>query len=102
MMSYNRRLDFMNGCSKVKIGLRVLTRPDAAKLPTIYRTLAKSAQLIGQAIANNPAFITLRRIEASREIAHTMSNSANKIYLSSDDFLLNLQDMKLDSANSTK
>ncbi|KAL0347125.1 UNVERIFIED_CONTAM: Prohibitin-1, mitochondrial [Sesamum calycinum] len=29
---------------------------------------AKSAQLIGQAIANNPAFITLRRIEASKEI----------------------------------
>lgn len=38
---------------------------------------AKSAQLIGQAIANNPAFITLRRIEAAREIAHTMSNAAN-------------------------
>ncbi|OMO96887.1 Prohibitin [Corchorus olitorius] len=92
----------LNDYKQVKIGLRVLTRPDAAELPTIYRTLAKSAQLIGQAIANNPAFITLRRIEASREIAHTMSNSANKIYLSSDDFLLNLQDMKLDSVNSTK
>ncbi|KAL9250852.1 Prohibitin-2, mitochondrial-like protein [Drosera capensis] len=39
---------------------------------------AKSAQLIGQAIANNPAFITLRRIEASREIAHTIANSGNK------------------------
>ncbi|KAL5997673.1 hypothetical protein ACLOJK_008603 [Asimina triloba] len=39
---------------------------------------ARSAQLIGQAIANNPAFITLRKIEAAREIAHTMSNSANR------------------------
>ncbi|XLS55378.1 hypothetical protein HN51_005133, partial [Arachis hypogaea] len=38
---------------------------------------AKSAQLIGQAIVNNPAF-TLRKIEAAREIAHTISNSANK------------------------
>ncbi|OMO84737.1 Prohibitin [Corchorus capsularis] len=63
---------------------------------------AKSAQLIGQAIANNLAFITLRGIEASREIAHTMSNSANKVYLSSDDLLLNLQDMKLDNVNSKK
>ncbi|KAB1205302.1 Prohibitin-1, mitochondrial [Morella rubra] len=53
---------------------------------------AKSAQLIGQAIANNPAFITLRKIEAAREIAHTVSNSANKVFLSSDDLLLNLQD----------
>ncbi|RVW93936.1 Prohibitin-1, mitochondrial [Vitis vinifera] len=42
---------------------------------------AKSAQLIGQAIANNPAFITLRKIEASREIAHTISNSANKQFV---------------------
>ncbi|KAK3043355.1 hypothetical protein RJ639_002657, partial [Escallonia herrerae] len=39
---------------------------------------AKSPQLIGQAIANNPAFFTLRKIEAAREIAHRMSNSANK------------------------
>ncbi|KAG2708841.1 hypothetical protein I3843_05G192200 [Carya illinoinensis] len=57
---------------------------------------AKSAQLIGQAIANNPAFITLRKIEAAREIAHTVSNSANKVFLSSDDLLLNLQDMNLE------
>ncbi|GAB4839937.1 Prohibitin-1, subunit of the prohibitin complex (Phb1p-Phb2p) [Ancistrocladus abbreviatus] len=54
---------------------------------------ATSAQLIGQAIANNPAFITLRRIEASREIAHTISNSANKVFLNSDDLLLNLHEM---------
>lgn len=54
---------------------------------------AKSAQLIGQAIANNPAFITLRRIEAAREIAHTISNASNKVMLSADDLLLNLDDM---------
>ncbi|KAI5427673.1 hypothetical protein KIW84_032909 [Lathyrus oleraceus] len=53
---------------------------------------AKSAQLIGQAISNNPAFITLRKIEAAREIAQTISNSANKVFLNSDDLLLNLQD----------
>ncbi|KAG5131649.1 hypothetical protein JHK84_038046 [Glycine max] len=58
---------------------------------------AKSAQLIGQAIANNPAFITLRKIEAVREIAHTISNAANKIYLNSDDLLLNLKKMNLET-----
>ncbi|XP_042495483.1 prohibitin-1, mitochondrial-like [Macadamia integrifolia] len=58
---------------------------------------AKSAQLIGQAIANNPAFITLRKIEAAREIAHTISKSANRVFLNSDDLLLNLQEMKLES-----
>ncbi|GAB2280341.1 Prohibitin-1, subunit of the prohibitin complex (Phb1p-Phb2p) [Dionaea muscipula] len=63
---------------------------------------AKSAQLIGQAIANNPAFITLRRIEASREIAHTISNSGNKVFLSSDDLLLNLQQLMSDNALAKK
>ncbi|KAJ9177120.1 hypothetical protein P3X46_012370 [Hevea brasiliensis] len=57
---------------------------------------ATSAQLIGQAIANNPAFITLRKIEASREIAQTISNSANKVFLNSEDLLLNLQKMELE------
>ncbi|KAM7275428.1 hypothetical protein ACFE04_017294 [Oxalis oulophora] len=57
---------------------------------------ATSAQLIGQAIANNPAFITLRRIEAAREIANTISNSANKVFLDSGDLLLNLQEMNLE------
>ncbi|CAN7033001.1 unnamed protein product [Brassica rapa subsp. trilocularis] len=57
---------------------------------------SKSAQLIGQAIANNKAFITLRKIEAAREIAQTIAHSANKVYLSSDDLLLNLQGMNLE------
>ncbi|GAY55593.1 hypothetical protein CUMW_165350 [Citrus unshiu] len=59
---------------------------------------ATSAQLIGQAIANNPAFITLRKIEAAREIAQTIAHSANKVFLNSDDLLLNLQEMKLEGA----
>lgn len=50
---------------------------------------AQSAQLIGAAIRDNPAFIQLRRIEASREIANTIASSPNKIYLSSDSLLLN-------------
>ncbi|XP_020253061.1 prohibitin-1, mitochondrial-like [Asparagus officinalis] len=61
---------------------------------------ATSAQLIGQAIAKNPAFLVLRQIEAAREVAHTISNSANKVFLNSDELLLNLQDLALD--NSTK
>lgn len=59
---------------------------------------AKSAQLIGQAIANNPAFIDLRKIEAAREIAKEIANSANKVFLNAEDLLLNLQDLKLESS----
>ncbi|OAY35272.1 prohibitin-1, mitochondrial [Manihot esculenta] len=57
---------------------------------------ATSAQLIGQAMANNPAFITLRKIEAARDVAQTISNSANKVFLNSEDLLLNLQKMELE------
>lgn len=61
---------------------------------------AKSAQLIGQAIANNPAFLALRRIEAAREVAQVISNSANKVYLNSDELLLNLQDLVTNSSKT--
>lgn len=61
---------------------------------------AKSAQLIGQAIANNPAFLALRRIEAAREVAHVISDSANKVYLNSDELLLNLQGLATSSSKT--
>ncbi|EFN57594.1 hypothetical protein CHLNCDRAFT_21275 [Chlorella variabilis] len=53
---------------------------------------AQSATLIGQAVQQNPAFLTLRKIEAAREIASTVSGSANRIFLNSDSLLLNLSD----------
>ncbi|CAD6226094.1 unnamed protein product [Miscanthus lutarioriparius] len=58
---------------------------------------AKSAELIGQAIANHPAFLALRQIEAAREISHTISASANKVFLDSNDLLLNLQQLNVSS-----
>lgn len=54
---------------------------------------AQSATLIGQAIQQNPAFLTLRKIEAARDIAGTIANSTNKVYLSSDSLLLNLGEL---------
>nr|CAB3497515.1 unnamed protein product [Digitaria exilis] len=56
---------------------------------------AKSAELIGQAIANNPAFLALRQIEAAREIAHTIASSNNKVFLDSKDLLLGLQQLNV-------
>ena len=55
---------------------------------------AESATLIGRAIASNPAFITLRKIEAAREISSTIASSSNKVYLSSDSLLLNLKELQ--------
>ena len=56
---------------------------------------AKSAELIGHAIANNPAFLALRHIEAAREISHIIASSANKVFLDSNDLLLNLQQLNV-------
>lgn len=57
---------------------------------------AKSAQLIGEAIANNKSFVALRKIEAARDIAKTIRKSQNHVLLSSDELLLNLPSFKLD------
>eukprot|EP01041_Mallomonas_annulata_P003420 gene3420-6784_t len=50
---------------------------------------AESAQLIGTAIRDNPAFLQLRRIDAARDVAATVVQSQNKIYLNADTLLLN-------------
>uniref|UniRef100_A0A8R7P7Z8 Prohibitin n=2 Tax=Triticum urartu TaxID=4572 RepID=A0A8R7P7Z8_TRIUA len=63
---------------------------------------AKSAELIGNAIANNPAFVAFRQIEAAREIAHTIAASNNKVFLDSGDLLLGLQSLKMLNNNNKK
>ena len=57
---------------------------------------AKSAQLLGEAIQSNPSFLTLRKIEAAREIAATVAASSNRVMLSTDSLLLNLKDLEVD------
>ncbi|KAG1675464.1 hypothetical protein FOA52_001763 [Chlamydomonas sp. UWO 241] len=53
---------------------------------------AKSAQLVGESIQSNPAFLTLRKVEAARTIAHTVANSQNKVYLNAESLLLNVNE----------
>lgn len=55
---------------------------------------AQSATMIGNAIAQNPAFLQLRRIEAARDIAHQISKSSNQVFLNSDTLMLDLSDIK--------
>lgn len=54
---------------------------------------AASATLIGAAVQQNPAFLTLRKIEAAREIASTVAASNNRVFLSADSLLLNLGEL---------
>jgi prohibitin 2 len=51
---------------------------------------ATSAELIGRAIANNPGFVELRKIDAARVVASTVSKSANRVFLDSNSLMLNL------------
>lgn len=60
---------------------------------------AQSARLIGQAIQQNPSFITLRKIEAAREVANTIAHSANRVFLNADSLLLNLGELQISGAN---
>lgn len=50
---------------------------------------ARSADLIGNAIKKNPAFLQLRRIDAAKEVAAAIVQSGNKVYLNSDALMLN-------------
>lgn len=51
---------------------------------------ARAAELYGQSLGQNPAFIELRRIEASMEIANILARSRNRVFLESDTLMLNL------------
>ena len=57
---------------------------------------AQAATLIGEAIAKNPAFLQLRKIEAAKDIAQQISKSTNSVYLNADSLLLNLGHLQHD------
>jgi prohibitin 2 len=63
---------------------------------------AESLALISKSISQNPGFVELRRLDAAKEIATTVSRSANKVYLNADSLLLNLLDSTGVSAGSGK
>ncbi|KAI1315824.1 Prohibitin-2, subunit of the prohibitin complex (Phb1p-Phb2p) [Mortierella claussenii] len=59
---------------------------------------ARSAELIGEAIKNQPGFIQLRKIEVAREIASIISHSSNRVMLDADTLLLNVSEKKQEEA----
>ena len=50
---------------------------------------ARSAELIGEAMRNNKGFLDLRKLEAARDIANTLSGSGNRVMLDAHGLLLN-------------
>lgn len=51
---------------------------------------AKSAELIGKAIAKNPGFLELRKIDTAKQISETIARSQNKVYLNTESLMLDL------------
>ncbi|ROL50369.1 Prohibitin-2 [Anabarilius grahami] len=60
---------------------------------------AQAAKMLGEAVTKNPGYLKLRRIRAAQNIAKTVAASQNKVYLSSDSLVLNLQDDSFDKSH---
>ncbi|KAJ3046406.1 Prohibitin-2, subunit of the prohibitin complex (Phb1p-Phb2p) [Rhizophlyctis rosea] len=58
---------------------------------------ARSATLIGDAVKNAPGFLELRKLDTAREIAATVANSTNRVFLDSDALLLNTAEIVADA-----
>ena len=57
---------------------------------------AEAAKLIGNAIMQNPGYLKLRKIRAAQNIARTISNSQNRVYLNASSLMLNIADKDFD------
>lgn len=68
----------------------IVLKAQEEKKSTIIKAQGESeaARLIGSAMRDNPAFITLRKIETAKEIANILAKSQNKVMLNSSSLLL--------------
>lgn len=53
---------------------------------------ATAAKMIGEALGKNPGYIKLRKIRAAQNISKTIASSQNRVYLTADNLVLNLQE----------
>ena len=51
---------------------------------------AEAARLLGEALQDNPGYLKLRKIRAAQNIARTVAQSQNRVYLQANNLLLNL------------
>jgi len=51
---------------------------------------------LGESIGQNPGYLKLRKIRASQAIARTVAQSPNKMYLSGNSLMLNINDSGFD------
>lgn len=57
---------------------------------------AEAANMLGNAVGENPGYLKLRKIRAAQSIARTIANSQNRVYLSGSSLMLNISDPAFD------
>ncbi|XP_012253690.1 prohibitin-2 isoform X2 [Athalia rosae] len=57
---------------------------------------AEAAKMLGIAVGQNPGYLKLRKIRAAQSISRTIANSQNRVYLSGNSLMLNIQDPTFD------
>uniref|UniRef100_A0A1L8DU16 Prohibitin n=2 Tax=Nyssomyia neivai TaxID=330878 RepID=A0A1L8DU16_9DIPT len=57
---------------------------------------AEAAKMLGMAVSHNPGYLKLRKIRAAQSIARTIAGAQNKVYLSGNSLMLNIQDGAFD------
>lgn len=60
---------------------------------------AEAAKMLGLAVSQNPGYLKLRKLRAAQTISRTVANSQNRVYLSGNSLLLNIQDPLFDDAS---
>lgn len=63
---------------------------------------AEAAKMIGDAIAANPGYLKLRKIRAAQNIARTIAQSQNRVYLNAQSLMLNIADKEFDVTQNYK
>ncbi|KAK3698017.1 hypothetical protein RRG08_064934 [Elysia crispata] len=62
---------------------------------------AEAARLIGEAMSLNPGYLKLRKIRAAQNIARTIAQSQNRVYLNATSLMMNIGDESFDTAADT-
>jgi len=57
---------------------------------------AEAAKLLGEAMSQSPGYLKLRKIKAATNVGKTMAQAQNRVYLSSDTLLLNINEEAFD------
>ncbi|XP_029045445.1 prohibitin-2 [Osmia bicornis bicornis] len=60
---------------------------------------AEAAKMLGLALSQNPGYLKLRKIRAAQTISRMIANSPNRLYLSGNSLMLNIQDPAFDVAS---